>query len=66
LATYYDARADVLELFDTKLKSVGFARLAATLTPSFDFGKAPITPVEQLVELIKELSAKEKSHGKSE
>jgi len=66
LSTYYDARADVLELLNTKLEGVGFVQLAASLTPSFDFGKAPSTPVEQIVELARQLGDRSKSHGKSE
>jgi hypothetical protein len=59
LATYYDARADVIGLFGTKLKSVGFLQLSAALTPSFDFGKTPSTPVEQIIELVR-------GHGEEE
>ena len=63
----YDARADVLELLKSDLKKVGFADLAASLTPSLDFGKAPATPIEQIIELARQLSGdKSKSSEKSE
>jgi hypothetical protein len=58
LATYYDARADVLELFETTLRSVGFLRLATALTPAFDFGKGPNTPIEQIIELVREVTSR--------
>jgi len=66
LATYYDARADVLDLLNTKLESVGFVELAAALTPAYDFGKAPATPIEQIIELARQLADKSKPHTKSE
>ena len=67
LATYYDARADVLALMDTKLAGVGFINLATALTPLFDFGKAPSTPIEQVIELARHLSGdKSKIHEKPE
>jgi hypothetical protein len=53
LATYYDARADVLEMMDTHLKSVGFTQIATAVTPTFDFGKPQATPIEQVIELVR-------------
>lgn len=55
LATYYDARGDVLQLLDTKLSAVGFVELSQALTPSFDFGKAPATPMDQAIELARQI-----------
>lgn len=60
LATYYDARADVLELFNTKLLRTDVVKMMAVFTPTFDFGKAPSTPIEQLAQLVAELT-----HGSS-
>jgi hypothetical protein len=67
LAAYYDARADVLELMKSDLKKVGFIDLAASLTPSLDFGKAPSTPIEQIIELARHIAGdKSKSSEKPE
>ncbi len=53
LAAFYDGRADALMLLSTSLKSNGFISLAGALSPSLDFGKAPQTPIEQLIELAR-------------
>jgi hypothetical protein len=37
------------------VKGVKFEQLTATLTPSLDFGKAPQTPVDQVLDLLREL-----------
>ena len=67
LAVYYDALADALELMKSDLKKVGFTDLAVSLTPSLDFGKAHATPIEQVIELARQLAGdKSKSSTKAE
>jgi hypothetical protein len=65
LASYYEARADALILMETKLRSAGFIKLVGALTPTLDFGKAPPTPIEQLVQLVQGAGPKVKSAGKA-
>jgi hypothetical protein len=67
LASYYDARADALILMETKLRSApaGFIRLVGAFTPTLDFGKAPPTPIEQLVQLVQGTAARTKSVPKA-
>jgi hypothetical protein len=60
LSTYYDARADVIDLCATDVKDVGFAELTAALTPTFDFGRAPETPIEQVLQLVRQVASKGK------
>lgn len=64
LATYYDARGDVLELLNTKVGSAGFVELSQALTPSFDFGKAPATPMDQAIELARQIVGAKGSDAK--
>ncbi|MEH2570246.1 hypothetical protein [Bradyrhizobium sp. AZCC 2289] len=57
LAAFYVARADALRLFAPDITISDFALVAAALSPTVEFGKAPQPPLAQLVDLIK--SAKE-------
>jgi hypothetical protein len=50
MAGFYDARADSVRLAD---KVEGLGEIAAIMTPNIDFGKAPATPWEHIVEVIK-------------
>jgi hypothetical protein len=56
IATFYDARADSMRLAG-KLPAIthidDLEKTILAMTPSIDFGKAPTTPIDQLVELIK-------------
>lgn len=56
LSAYYLARADALNLMNTNLAPIGFVELATVLTPRMDFGKAPQTPIEQVIELVRVLA----------
>jgi hypothetical protein len=58
LAHFYQARADaVLFLRETVLIGLetlgGFETLERILTPRFEFGKTPSTPVEQIIDLVR-------------
>jgi hypothetical protein len=53
LAAFYIARADALRLFAPDIQVSDFALIAATLSPTVEFGRAPQPPVAQLVDLIK-------------
>jgi hypothetical protein len=66
LATFYDARGDILELLNTKLSSVGLVELASAFTPSVDFGRPPNTPIEQAIELLRQLRGGQGSDKKEE
>jgi hypothetical protein len=57
LAAYYQARADALKLAaGTDLAISDFQKMTAVLSPeTYDFGRSPRTPVQQAVELAKEL-----------
>jgi hypothetical protein len=50
MASFYDARADSVRLAD---KVQDLSEIATVMTPNIDFGKAPATPWEQIVEVIK-------------
>ena len=45
--------ADVLRLYAPAITISDFALLAATLSPTVEFGKVPQSPLGQLVELVK-------------
>jgi hypothetical protein len=56
MAAFYEARADSIRLAGklqpiTRLDELEKAILA--MTPSINFGKAPSTPIDQLIQLIK-------------
>jgi hypothetical protein len=58
LASYYDARADALELMNIQGFGGGadtmFEKLSTVLTPeTIDFGNPPSSPAEQAIELAK-------------
>jgi hypothetical protein len=56
MAAFYDARADSIRLAG-KLPAIthveDLEKTILAMTPNIDFGKAPSTPLDQLVELIK-------------
>jgi hypothetical protein len=56
MAAFYDARADSIRLAG-KLPAIAhiddLEKTILAMTPSIDFGKAPSTPIDQLIELIK-------------
>src|SRR5262249_32768357 len=60
IASYHDARADALEFLKTNLRTNGYLRLATGLTPTLDFAKEPLTPMEQVVEIAKLILEKQK------
>ena len=56
MAAFYDARADSIRLAGplepiTHLQD--FEKIILAMTPNIDFGKAPATPIDQVVELVK-------------
>jgi hypothetical protein len=56
MAAFYDARADSIRLAGRLQPITQLDELEKTIlamTPNIDFGKAPTTPIDQLVELIK-------------
>ncbi|MBR0899585.1 hypothetical protein JQ616_31930 [Bradyrhizobium tropiciagri] len=53
LASYYQSRSDLIVLLNGNIPSTEFAQIVAAITPTIDFGKAPKTPIEQLVEVAK-------------
>jgi hypothetical protein len=56
MAAFYDARADSIRLAGKLPVIANIEDLEKTIlamTPNIDFGKAPSTPVDQLIELIK-------------
>ncbi len=53
LAAFYLARADALTLLNTGVNTVDFDLLSTTLTPNHEFGKAPDTPHEKMIDLFK-------------
>ena len=53
LAAFYTARADLLRLMGAGTTVAEFSLLAAALTPTLEFGKAPQPPIAQLTDLIK-------------
>lgn len=62
LAAFYTARADALRLAKEGVESIGFDRLMSALTPTFDFGKSPQTPIDQIIALMRELRTEHGSH----
>ena len=65
LASYYDARADVLELvvmgFSEDKAYDTFAKLTPALTPEgIDFGSPPSSPTDQAIELAKHILESQK------
>jgi hypothetical protein len=53
LASYYQSRSDLIVLTNGNFPSGEFGQIVAAITPTVDFGKAPKTPIEQLVEIAK-------------
>ena len=59
LGAYYDARADALALMGgSNITAARFTEFADALTPSHDFGKAPATPAQQVIELAKAIASR--------
>jgi len=56
MAAFYDARADSIRLAGALPTITDINDLEKTIlamTPNIDFGKAPATPIDQLVELVR-------------
>jgi hypothetical protein len=56
MAAFYDARADSIRLagrLPTITDLQDLEKIIVAMTPNIDFGKAPATPLDQVVELIK-------------
>lgn len=63
LASYYDARADALQigLFEGTFTLEAFEKLASVLTPTrIDFAASPISPADQAFELAKHVVTSQK------
>jgi hypothetical protein len=57
----------MITLLKSDMKQVGAPDLTAPLAPSLDFGKAPVTPIEHVIELVRLLAGDRlKSPEKSE
>ena len=62
LAAYYDARADAIALMGgSNITAARFTEFADALTPSHDFGKAPATPTQQVVDLAKTITTRDRT-----
>jgi hypothetical protein len=59
LAAFYTARADAIRLQQLAYKQTGFVRLAAAVTPQFDFGKGQTSP-DHLIEAARLLRREER------
>jgi len=57
LACFYLARSDALRLSNSARSTKTFISLSSAMTPNFDFGKAPATPMEQLLQLLRAAKA---------
>jgi hypothetical protein len=64
IASYYDARADALDLvaetlsLDPNLKIEDWGKLVAQISPdNVDFGKMPKTPASEIIESIRDLTS---------
>jgi len=65
LYAFYMARADALRM-KGELGRVSLVALASSLTPGVDFGKAPQTPTEQIIELVRVVAAVKGAKGECE
>jgi hypothetical protein len=65
LYAFYMARADALRM-KGELGRVSLVALASSLTPGVDFGKAPQTPTEQVIELVRVVAAAKGAKGENE
>jgi hypothetical protein len=53
MASFYEARGDGIELLPNSAEVEDLKKIFETMTPNIDFGKAPPTPWEQIIEVIK-------------
>jgi hypothetical protein len=53
MASFYEARSDSFEILPDKMDADNFDKVVGIVTPNIDFGKAPPTPWEQIIEVIK-------------
>jgi hypothetical protein len=53
MASFYEARSDSFEILPDKMDADTFDKIVGIMTPNIDFGKAPPTPWEQIIEVIK-------------
>ena len=61
LSTYFDARADAIEMYLSKgFEHLSLTELMTVLSPdNLDFGKSPTSPVQHAVDLAKEIIARQ-------
>ena len=61
LSTYFDARADAVEMYLSKgFEHLSLTELMTVLSPdNLDFGKSPVSPVQHAVDLAKEIIARQ-------
>jgi len=55
MANFYRSRADLVVFLNKNLSRADFDQIITAVTPTIDFGKAPQTPIDQLMELAKAL-----------
>jgi hypothetical protein len=53
MASFYEARSDSLGMLPEQMSAEDFDKVVNIMTPNIDFGKAPPTPAEQIIEVIK-------------
>jgi hypothetical protein len=53
MASFYEARSDILGMLPEQMSAEEFDKVVNIMTPNIDFGKAPPTPWEQIIEVIK-------------
>jgi hypothetical protein len=53
MASFYEARSDSLGMLPEQMSAEDFNKVVEIMTPNIDFGKAPPTPWEQIIEVIK-------------
>jgi hypothetical protein len=53
MASFYEARSDSLGMLPEQMSAEDFDKVVNIMTPNIDFGKAPPTPWEQIIEVIK-------------
>jgi hypothetical protein len=53
MASFYEARSDSLGMLPEAMSAEDFDKVVSIMTPNIDFGKAPPTPWEQIIEVIK-------------
>jgi hypothetical protein len=53
MANFYQARSDSFGMLPEQMSAEDFDKVVNIMTPNIDFGKAPPTPWEQIIEVIK-------------